>query len=1490
MNTIRHFKTWFPVFVLALSTTSGHAAAPTIVSADPKGNPNGVTVVYSIPMGTSSTNVSNYGLTNAAGTGVPVTNATLAGDLVTVQLQLGASLQIGTNYMLTIRNVSGTNGTLISPNQTVSSFSFGGLTYTFDNGQVPSGTVLYPAPGGHDSSGNNGNPGLGVTNAGGLNNSGMLVLTIPDSGVQTWGQWWITNDLANGQAITNLSLSFNLFMGGGSGGNATVQFPPAGGNGMVFHWGPGLIAQYSGGGSSFGHGLDVTFRTYNSSPNTPGINIYYGGTTGAGNNVPIASKSFLDYYVGGTTSFISNTWVRLSIVVTNTGASTNALLTLVCSNSWDGLTNIYTSLVITNFTMPRTLAGGTNMAFTATDGSGAHEYCMLDSVDFTVNGSHIVGSGGVGPVGFTQQPVSQSVSAGLTAVFSVGVTGAPPIIYQWYSNSVAIPGANADSYTTPPASLAMNGTLYSVAVSNAFSSASSSNATLTVAGQQVTFISQPTDQTAPVGATAMFGVLIDPSSTGPITYQWWQITPGTSTNTIAGATNADYTTPTLSLSNNGEQFYVVVSGPLNTVTSLVATLTVQEYPVTIISQPASQTIPAGSNATFSVFIDPFSTGPITYQWWQIVGTSTNMIGSATNASYTTPVLAATDSGTQFYVVIGGVANTATSLVASVTVAPPPQFGPPVLSPDGTNLTLVWTDNNTWTNGRSRTLLSATNLAGPWTPVAGATGSPFTIPINPNTPQQFFMLQYTNVIFDYTPYVNMVQNDNGGHGLNRTALMRYPLGRIGSWSVAPGEFADCVTRGLRLYPCIDTIVNKGTTDWRNTISGDPSVVSITYQTNVAASGSSVDLTVTPHVSVYRYHLASGSDYQAIAMMANDLSIDTYNWSSNSFTIIDSQTIQVTLNGGGRTIYYYIKFNVPSVGQGTINGSTVTDGAGSVGGSVVGGYFKFNTASVIAAVAISHTSMAQAQTYFNNEFASMDFAAATNSLKSAWIAKLGKVETQGPTLAMQQLYTALYTVYANTIDASDNPYYTTYTPLLTIASSDYWQAMGSYLRCDFDMSRGVYQLVALIDPDEFTSILNTYQAQYDRDQPRFYCNWDPFSASGFSQTMFLPDFALLASLQGIAGVDYNKLKNSLTNYYNPNHTYYPPNFYTLRYIPSDDPYNQGNNPASRTLDYEVPMSALSILGKMLGDSTTENYYYQFKTNYLNLYDAANQQFRTRLSNGTWGTLGADFFEGNGVDYRFASPQDPYGVLGLYGPSNAVSLIDSYLRSQADYNDYQLIYMWLPIFADRADETENLVRSVYVPRFNSLTMAEGFSPGSWGDYYTDNAGPLACCLLGLYFIPASGAEWMISSPSFDRIVIHGKTDITIQTVNNSTNNNYVSSVQLNGAPYPSFVISGQTLVAGDQTIILTMTNSPSRIGNLYLSSADGDVLSADGDNNTYLDFNIDPMAASCSAQVYSTIQPTSITLNGTNFSNWSYDATSRLATLSGVTKGSYRVVVGP
>lgn len=80
----------------------------------------------------------------------------------------------------------------------------------------------------------------------------------------------------------------------------------------------------------------------------------------------------------------------------------------------------------------------------------------------------------------TSQPADASVTAGLSATFSVSTTGSPLPTYQWRRNGVAINGATAASYTTPALAVADSGATYSVVVSNSQGSVTSREATLTV--------------------------------------------------------------------------------------------------------------------------------------------------------------------------------------------------------------------------------------------------------------------------------------------------------------------------------------------------------------------------------------------------------------------------------------------------------------------------------------------------------------------------------------------------------------------------------------------------------------------------------------------------------------------------------------------------------------------------------------------------------------------------------------------------------------------------------------------------------------------------------------------------------------------------------------------------------------------------------------------------------------------------------------------------
>ncbi|MEK7686645.1 MAG: Ig-like domain-containing protein [Verrucomicrobiota bacterium] len=88
-----------------------------------------------------------------------------------------------------------------------------------------------------------------------------------------------------------------------------------------------------------------------------------------------------------------------------------------------------------------------------------------------------------GAVVITNQPANVSVEEGRPATFTSGangVDGTLPYAYQWYRDGVAISGATGVSYTLNNTALTDTGVKFYYVVSNAFSSAASSNAVLTV--------------------------------------------------------------------------------------------------------------------------------------------------------------------------------------------------------------------------------------------------------------------------------------------------------------------------------------------------------------------------------------------------------------------------------------------------------------------------------------------------------------------------------------------------------------------------------------------------------------------------------------------------------------------------------------------------------------------------------------------------------------------------------------------------------------------------------------------------------------------------------------------------------------------------------------------------------------------------------------------------------------------------------------------------
>ncbi len=81
----------------------------------------------------------------------------------------------------------------------------------------------------------------------------------------------------------------------------------------------------------------------------------------------------------------------------------------------------------------------------------------------------------------TTQPTNQSVFVGETATFSIEATGDAPLSYQWYANSIAVPGATSPSYTTDPIpDLTFDGTSVYCTVSNSGGLVESNTVSLSV--------------------------------------------------------------------------------------------------------------------------------------------------------------------------------------------------------------------------------------------------------------------------------------------------------------------------------------------------------------------------------------------------------------------------------------------------------------------------------------------------------------------------------------------------------------------------------------------------------------------------------------------------------------------------------------------------------------------------------------------------------------------------------------------------------------------------------------------------------------------------------------------------------------------------------------------------------------------------------------------------------------------------------------------------
>jgi uncharacterized repeat protein (TIGR01451 family) len=256
-------------------------------------------------------------------------------------------------------------------------------------------------------------------------------------------------------------------------------------------------------------------------------------------------------------------------------------------------------------------------------------------------------------------PVSQDVSVGDHAHFTVTASGTPPLTFTWKKNGAEIPGASGPTYDTPTLTLDDNHSTYTVVVHGQGGDPESRAATLNVFPfKQVGITQQPVAQNVDEGQSAHFSVVASGSPT--IKYQWMK-----GSDPIAGATGPSYDTPALTVADNGGQYSVVVRNFNSVIPSQAVNLTVNAArPPAINGTMADIRANPGQPATFDVSSLVNGTSPFHYKWahdGQPVGDD--------QPTLTVPAVQQGDVGT-YTVTVTNITNATATASAKLTLAPP----------------------------------------------------------------------------------------------------------------------------------------------------------------------------------------------------------------------------------------------------------------------------------------------------------------------------------------------------------------------------------------------------------------------------------------------------------------------------------------------------------------------------------------------------------------------------------------------------------------------------------------------------------------------------------------------------------------------------------------------------------------------------------------------------------------------------------------------------
>jgi predicted alpha-1,2-mannosidase len=270
-----------------------------------------------------------------------------------------------------------------------------------------------------------------------------------------------------------------------------------------------------------------------------------------------------------------------------------------------------------------------------------------------------------------------------------------------------------------------------------------------------------------------------------------------------------------------------------------------------------------------------------------------------------------------------------------------------------------------------------------------------------------------------------------------------------------------------------------------------------------------------------------------------------------------------------------------------------------------------------------------------------------------------------------------------------------------------------------------------------------------------------------------------------------------------------------IPSD----RIRESVARAMEYSIGDGSAALMAKHMGRTDDYNYFLQRSKNYQLYFDSSTKFFRGKKEDGIWNPVFIparssrpwinDYSEGNPWQYLWLVPQDVPGLMSLMGgEENFNNRLDSLFSIPLDTTGGHLVDMtgligqyvhgnepshhitYLYTYGGQQWKTAEKVR--YIMKEFYHDQPEGIigneDCGQMSAWYVFSA-------LGFYPVFPASTNYVIGSPLFNKasISVTGGKKFTVEAVNNSAQNIYVQSIQLNGKPYTKTYISHSDIMNG-------------------------------------------------------------------------------------------------